>query len=167
MEYRVIQAPDIATLFYGFTQVRGLVVCVSGCGPAPQPNQAVLSYTVASSHTLPYMTNKSGLYHSWADLSCSSATFGRLTSNKASTVLSQVVQQAVRVTLKGRETTCVGHALYFCWMRLPSRNWKGEAALRSVLRGPSCLPVRLEVAAAPAARSSGDGGGLSPAQTIH
>ena len=34
---------------------------------------------------------------------------GRLTGNKADMVLSQPVQQGVRVTLKGRETTCVGH----------------------------------------------------------
>lgn len=56
-------------LFDGFMKVRGLVVCVSGCGPAPKPNQADLSRDKASSYTLPYMTNKSGLYHSWANLS--------------------------------------------------------------------------------------------------
>lgn len=65
----VIQAPDIAALFCGFSQVGRLVVCVGGCGPAPEPNPAVLSIDMASGYTLPYMTNNSGLYHSWADFS--------------------------------------------------------------------------------------------------
>ena len=67
-------APDIVMLSYGFTQVRGLAVCVSGCGPAPESNQTDLSRDMASSYTLPYMTNKSGLYNSWADWSHPSAT---------------------------------------------------------------------------------------------
>lgn len=52
--------------------------------------------------------------------------------NKSDKVLSQAVQQSVRVTLKGREKPPVlGQACNFYWMQLHSVSWKGEDTLCS------------------------------------
>lgn len=107
------QVSELRTLLHFFMDLHRsgrLVVCISRCGPALEP---VLSVDMASSHIHPRMTNKHGLYHSWAAYPPPLCNFGRLSGDKVDRVLSWLVQQDIRVILKGRETSCVGHDLYF------------------------------------------------------